>query len=81
MNKVMKVSLPVKNVLLELKSGEQLYKWTGKLPPIVKYNKSGKRVSLATFNILLAKNLIKVYDAAAFETWYDLSKLGKSIEL
>jgi hypothetical protein len=60
---------------------EMLYKYTGYLPPIVLYDTSNEKIPNRVFDSLFEKGMLSLLDASAFETWYTLSELGKSINL
>jgi len=69
-----------KEVLLKLLEGERLYKWTGKLPPTIMFDKSEERISnRGILSSLFKKALIKIDDHSACETWYILTDIGQQI--
>lgn len=81
MSKKVGLSKAMKEVIEILRSGENLYKWTGYLPGYVTFEKSTKYVRPQTFNALLERGFIQSYKAQACETWYELTELGKNMQL
>lgn len=60
---------------------DELYKYTGSKKIMTMFNKSEVIIPSAVLDELFSKELIKVYDASAFETWYDLTPLGKTLNI
>lgn len=82
-NKTIKLTKPAKFVVRRLREEkEQIYKWTGNPRRIYcAYHKSQNKLSSKVLDELFEKGIVTVYDAAACETWYELTPLGKTINI
>lgn len=77
-----KITNAAKSVVEQMKRDKDgLYKYTGGAKARISFHASADRVPRRVLDELLEKDIIKVYDAASFETWYELTTLGKSINI
>lgn len=81
--KAIKLSVPAKFAIRRMREDkDQIYKYTGKFPKLrVEYHKSGNKLPARVLDELFEKGMVTVYDAVAFETWYELTTLGKTINI
>lgn len=77
-----KITNAAKSVVEQMKRYKDgLYKYTGGAKVYISFHASEDKVPRRVLDELLEKDIIKVYDASSFETWYELTTLGKSINI